>query len=66
MMFDNIRATKQDVMEEIRLLKTNPHTFMVRQIRKLLEVGESGRLMDTAEFKSILKAYVERGEIPKE
>jgi hypothetical protein len=66
MMFDNIRATKQDVMDEIRLLKTNPHAFMVRQIRKLLEVGESGRLMDTVEFKSILKDYVERGEIPKE
>jgi len=65
-MFDNVRATKHEVMEEIRLLKHDPHGFMVRQIRKLLEVGESGRLMTVDEFKSILKAYVENGEIPKE
>lgn len=65
-MFDNIRATKQDVMDEIRLLKNDPHRFMIRQIKKLLDVGESGRLMPVDEFKEILKAYVEKGEIPKE
>jgi len=65
-MFDNIRATKQEVMDEIRLLKHDPHAFMLRQIRKLLEVGESGRLMPVDEFKSVLKAYIENGEIPKE
>jgi hypothetical protein len=65
-MLKQIRDAQKEAQEEIRLLKENPHAFMLRQIRKLIEVGESGRLIPVDEFKAILKTYVETGERPKE
>ena len=53
-------------MGDIQLLKNYPEKFMLRQVIKILKVGDSGTLMEKEKFKAVLKDYVESGKIPED
>jgi len=58
---NDIRKT---VMKEINMMQTRPKDYMVAQFLKIVELGESGKLMPKDEFIAMLKEYAVDGKLP--
>jgi len=61
-----VKEIKTSLMGDIQLLKNYPEKFMLRQVIKILKVGDSGTLMEKEKFKAVLKDYVESDKIPED
>jgi hypothetical protein len=59
-----LKETKRGVISELRLLKNHSDKYFTIQIRKLLLIGDSGKMMTVDEFKHILGEYLVLGKIP--
>jgi hypothetical protein len=59
-----LKTTKLSMINEIRLLKNHPEKYLTIQIRKLLLIGESEKLMSKEKFKLVLNDYVQFDKIP--
>jgi hypothetical protein len=59
-----VKRLRHSTIGEIGLLKSNPEKYMLIQIEKWLRIGDSGKLMAKEKFKEVLKAYIEKDEIP--
>lgn len=60
-----LKQTKLSIIGEMRLLKNHPEKYLTIQIRKLLLIGDSERLMNKDKFKIILRNYCDGDIIPE-
>ena len=52
------------MIKEITMMQTRPKDYMVVQFLKIVELGESGKLMPKDEFVMMLKEYAVDGKLP--
>jgi hypothetical protein len=60
-----LHQTKFSIISEMKLLKNHPEKYLTIQIRKLLLIGDSERLMSKEKFKTILMDYIMENKIPE-